>query len=158
MDLHVTIRAIGVLRVQVMLWASRFYRADIVRSAVTCQTKLCHAAGRQQARIGGAVRRMTGDASFSLNRGVLENEGTLLIRMTFDTSGINASCKSRLFEFKAPVRIMTITALHRAFENLVMERQVKLVLYFSVAAQAKLRLAVLQQFQGREGWLFSVGR
>ena len=59
MDLHVTIRAIGVLRVQVMLRASRFNRADIVRVAVTCQAKLCHAAGCQEARIGRAMRRMT---------------------------------------------------------------------------------------------------
>jgi hypothetical protein len=74
------------------------------------------------------------------------NKGTLLVSMTFDTSRIHSSCESRLFEFKAPVRIMTITALHGAFENLVMERQVKLVLYFTVSAQAKLRLADFQQF------------
>lgn len=78
--------------------------------------------------------------------------------MTFDTSGIDSSCESSLFEFKAPVRIMTITALHGAFENLVMEGQIKLVLYFTVAAQAKLRLADFQQFHGGEAWLFSVRR
>ena len=39
------------------------------------------------------------------------------------------------------MRIVTVAALHSAFENLVVERQIELMLDFGVTAQAKLRLA-----------------
>ena len=45
------------------------------------------------------------------------------------------------------MRIVTITALHRTFENLVVERQIELVLNFGVTTQAKLGLARFQQLQ-----------
>jgi hypothetical protein len=53
---------------------------------------------------------------------------------------------------------MTITALHRSFKHLMMEGQIKLVFYLCVAAQAQLRLADFQEFDGREGWLLGVCR
>jgi len=54
------------------------------------------------------------------------------------------------------MRIVTITALHSAFENLVVERHIELVLDFSVTAQAKLGLARFQQLQHRETRLLGV--
>lgn len=39
-DLHVTGRAIVVLSVQIMLWASRLYRSDVMRDAVARQAEL----------------------------------------------------------------------------------------------------------------------
>ena len=124
-NLHVTIRAIGVLRVQVMLRAGRLNCADVMRNAVTGQTKLRHAAGRQQPRIGRAVRRVTRDASFGLHRRMFISEWTLLVRVTLNASRIGAGRQSRLLEFKTAMRIVAITALHRSFENLVMERQIE---------------------------------
>ena len=56
------------------------------------------------------------------------------------------------------MRVMTITALHCAFQHLVMEGQIKLVLHLGVAAQAKLWLTVFQKFDGREARLFGVCR
>lgn len=156
MDLHVTIRAIGVLRVQVVLRASRLNCANIVGNTVACQTKLSHPARCQEPRIRRAMRRMTRDTSFSLNRGMFVNKRPLLVCMTFNTSRVGTSCESCLFQFKAAMRIMTITALHGALKNFVMERQIKLVLHFGVAAQAKLRFANFQQFDGRERRLFRV--
>ena len=47
MDLDVAIRAICVLRVQVVLRARGFVRADAVRDAVASQAELCNAARRQ---------------------------------------------------------------------------------------------------------------
>jgi hypothetical protein len=47
MNLDMAIRAIRVLRVQVVLWTSGLIRADAVRDAVTRQTELCNAARRQ---------------------------------------------------------------------------------------------------------------
>ena len=97
MNLDVTICAIGVLRVQIMLRAGRLYRTDIVGGAVARQTKLRYSAGRQQPRIGRAVRRVTCAASFGLHRCMFESEWTLLIRVTLHASRIGAGCESRLF-------------------------------------------------------------
>ena len=47
-NLDVAIRAICVLRVQVVLWTGGLVRADAVSSAVTRQTQLCDAARNQQ--------------------------------------------------------------------------------------------------------------
>ena len=46
-NLDVTVRAVRVLRVQVVLWTSGLVRADAVRRAVTRQTELGHAARDQ---------------------------------------------------------------------------------------------------------------
>ena len=87
---------------------------------------------------------------------MFESEWTLLVRVTLHASRIGAGCQSRLFEFKTAMRIVTITALHGAFEHLVMERQIKLVLHFGVTAHTKLRLAHFQQPERREARLLSV--
>jgi len=42
---------------------------------------------------------------------------------------------------------MAIAALHRTLKNLMMERQIKLVLCFAVATYAELRLVHLQELQ-----------
>lgn len=55
------------------------------------------------------------------------------------------------------MRIVAIAALHSAFENLVVERQIELVLNFRVTAQTKLGFARFQQLQHRETRLLSVG-
>jgi len=54
------------------------------------------------------------------------------------------------------MRIVTIAALHRAFEHLVVEWQIELVLNFGVTAQAKLWFARFQQLQHRETRLLGV--
>ena len=92
MDLYVTICAIGVLRIQVVLWAGWFLSADAVRNTVTCQTKLGHPARCQQPRIRRAMRCVTGDAPFGLNRGMFVDKRPLLVRMTLDTSCVGAGC------------------------------------------------------------------
>jgi len=78
--------------------------------------------------------------------------------MTFYASRIGACCQASLFQFKTAMRVMTITTLHRAFKHFVMEGQIKLVLHLGVAAQAQLRLAHFQKFDGREGRLLGVCR
>jgi hypothetical protein len=95
-------------------------------------------------------------ASFRLYRSMFENEGTLLVSVTLDTSRIHAGRQSRLFEFETAMGIMAIAALHYSFEHLVMERQIELVFYFRVTTQAKLRLAHFQQLDHREARLLSV--
>ena len=96
-NLDVTVCAIAVLRIQIMLWPGRLDCADVVGNAVTCQTKLWHATGRQQTRISRPVRRMTGAASFCLHRRMFESEWTLLIRVTLHAGRVGAGSQSRLF-------------------------------------------------------------
>ena len=92
------------------------------------------------------MRSVTGDAAVGLDRGMLVNKRPLLVSVALDAGGVRAGSESRLFEFKTTVRIVTIAAPHRAFQHLVMERQVELVFGFAVTTEAKLRLAVSKQF------------
>jgi len=104
MNLEVTVGAVGVLRVEVMLRASRLNCAHVMRHAVACQTKLGHAAGYQHPRIRRAVWRMTRATSLRLDWGMLEGEWPLLVGVALHASRISASGQSRLFEsYKAAV-------------------------------------------------------
>ena len=90
------------------------------------------------------MRRMAGRASFRLERRVFVSERPLLVGMALYARGIGAGCQSCLLEFETAVRIVAITALHRAFQNLVMERLVEIGLHFVVTTDAELRLPDLQ--------------
>lgn len=156
MNLDVAIRAVPVLRVQVVLRTCGLLRPDTMRDAMAGQTKLCNAARNQQTWIGGAVWCVTRNASFCLNGSMLVNKRSLFVCMTLDTSGIGAGGQSRLFELKAAVRIVAVAASHRAFQHLVVERQVKLVLGLAVTIHAKLWLAVSEQAYVGKAWLLCV--
>ena len=122
--------------------------------AVTRQTELGHAAGYQQARIRRAVRSVTGDAAVSFHRRMLVNKRSLLVSVTLDAGCVRAGRESCLFKFKTAVRIVAVAALHGAFQHLVMERQIELVLGLAVATQAELRFAGSEQLQiGDAGFL-----
>jgi hypothetical protein len=69
------------------------------------------------------------------------NEWPLFVGVTLDASSVGARREPSLFQFEATVRVMAIAALHDAFQNLVMERHIELVLRFAVATEAELRLA-----------------
>ena len=155
-DLDVTIRAVCVLRVQVVLRPGRLIRAHAVRGAVTSQTELRDAARNQQARIRRTVRRVTRDAALGLDGRVLVNKRTLLVRVTLDTCRVSTGRESCLFKFETAVWIVAVAALHRAFQHLVMERQIKLVLRLAVTTQAKLWLALAEQLQIRNAWLLRI--
>src|SRR2546421_680516 len=75
-DLRVAGRAVGVLRVLVVLRTGRFRRADVVSQAVASQAKLIDRAEAQQTRIRRAVRRMASRASFCLYRRMFVSEWT----------------------------------------------------------------------------------
>ena len=51
-NLDVTRRAVGVLRVLIVLWSSRLNGSDVMRHAMTRQTKLVNRAESQEPRIG----------------------------------------------------------------------------------------------------------
>ena len=52
--------------------------------------------------------------------------------------------------------IVAIAALQRAFQNLVMERQLELMFDLAMTAQAQLRFAGLEQLQTRDAGLLCV--
>ena len=102
------------------------------------------------------MRRMTSDAPIGLHWSMLVNKRALLVRVTLDAGGVSAGGEACLFEFKTAVRIVAVAALHRAFQHLVMERQVELVLGFAMATEAKLWLAFAEQLQIRKPGLLRV--
>lgn len=100
--------------------------------------------------------RVARDAAVSLNRSMLVNKRTLLVRVTLDARGIDARRQSRLFQLESSVWVVAIAALHRAFQHFVMERQVELVLRLAVTTEAKLWLALPEQLQIRQAWLLRI--
>ena len=54
------------------------------------------------------------------------------------------------------MRIVAIAALHCPFQNLVMERQVELVLCLAMTTETELWLAVSEQLQIGEAWFLRV--
>jgi hypothetical protein len=77
--------------------------------------------------------------------------------MALYARGICAGGQSGLLEFETAVGIVTITALHHAFEDLVMKWLVEIGLNFVMTVHAELRLAGLQQEASCEVVLFRVG-
>ena len=99
---------------------------------------------------------MTRNAAVGFHGGMLINEWALLVCVTLDASRVGAGGESRLFKFETAMWIVAIAALHGSFQYLVMEGHNELVLLFTMAAQAKLRFAGLQQLDGREAGLLRI--
>lgn len=97
------------------------------------EAKLPHAASLEHLRIRRAVRRVARRAAFDLERRMFENERAGLIAMALDARCVRTYGEFRLFLFEASVRIMTVAAVHRSFEDLVMERLAELSLCFGMA-------------------------
>ena len=155
-NLDVTGRAVGVLRVLIMLWSSRLNGSDVMSHAVTGQTELIDCAESQQPRISRAVWCMAGHAAFSFQRRMFISEWPLFVCMTLNASCIAARGQARLFKFETAVRVMAIAATHRAFHDFVVEGHRERRFHFAVATEAKLWVAHFQQFDRRESWLFGV--
>ena len=100
---------------------------------------------------------MTGSAAFCFQRRVLIGEWPLLIRVALDTGGVSAGRESRLFRFKAAVRVVTIATLDGAFLDLVVKRLVEVRFHFIVATHAELCFANLQQCDAGVTRLFRIG-
>jgi len=139
------IRATRILRILVVRWTSRLIGAHAVVNAVTRQAQLVNTSEFQQSWISRAMRCMAGRASFGLEWCVFVSKRTLLVGMALYARRIGAGCQSCLLELETAVRVVTITALHRAFEDLVMKGLVEIRLYFVMTTYAELRLADLEQ-------------
>ena len=102
------------------------------------------------------MRRVTRDAAVGLYGSVLVNKRSLLVRMTLDARCVGARRESCLLEFETAMRIVAVTALHRAFQNLVMEGQIELMFCLTVATETKLWLTIPEQLQIRKAGLLRV--
>jgi hypothetical protein len=107
---------------------------------VTFETKLPHRTSLQHLRIRRTVRCVTRGATLDLEWCVFENERALFVAVALDTRGVGADGKLCLLLFESAVRIMTIAAVHRAFEYFVMERLAELSLCFGMTRHAELGL------------------
>ncbi len=150
------IRAVRILRIQVVLWTGGLVRAHTMRHAVTGQTELRYSTRDQQTRVGRTVWRVARDATVGFDRGMLVDKRTLFVCVTLDACCIGARRESCLFEFETAVWIVAVAALHRAFKHLVMERQIKLVLRLAVTTQTELWLALAEHFQIRDAGLLCI--
>ena len=156
MNLHMTGRAVRILRVLVVLWACGLNCANVMRHAVARQTKLVYRTESQQPWIGGTMWRVASGATFGLERRVFKSKRSLLISVTLNARRIRAGRQSRLLEFKSTVRVMAVTALHGSFEHFMMEGRAKRRLYLTVTTQAELRIAGPEHRQCREARLFRI--
>ena len=88
----------------------------------------------QQFSIDRAVRAMTNGAAFA-HGFVLENKGTRLFPMTLGATFILPRHRQAAgrFENIRPVRIVTLHAIHFAFENRMVMRELKLGVRFEMA-------------------------
>ena len=120
-NLDVTRRAVGVLRVLIVLGTSRLNSPDVMCHAVTRQAELVDRAESQEPRIGRTMWRVTCHTTFGFYRGVLISEWPLFVRVTLDTGSIAAGRQARLFCLKTAVRIVAIATAHGAFEHFVVE-------------------------------------
>src|SRR6185295_4495147 len=90
------------------------------------------------------------------HRSMFEGERSLLVGVALDTSRIRSRRQPGLFGLKSTVRIVTIRAAHRAFQNFVMEGRRKLRLDLVVTTHAELRIVCLQHANRREAGLLSI--
>src|ERR1700675_1953373 len=89
-------------------------------------------------------------ATFNLRGRVLEYERSLLVGVALDARCIGARVEPCLLRFESAVGVMTITALHHAFEDPVMERLGELRLGLIMTSHAQLRLALNEHLLWRQ--------
>ena len=111
---------------------------------VTLQAQQVHLADSQKARIIGPMRRVATRASLGFYRHVLIHEGSLLVRVAFDTNGVPAWQCPHLLERCGAVRIVTVAALDQAFLDTVVIGLSKVSLLRRVASVTKFRLSTHQ--------------
>jgi len=100
--------------------------------------------------------RVTRSAAFGLHRRVFVGERTLLVSVALDASCVSARRQPRLLQFKAAVRVVTIAATHRAFQDFMMKRHVELRLHFIVTTGAELRVVRAQHARRRKARFLSI--
>jgi len=125
-------RARLILRRLVMkIWCSRSSAKG--GSGMTLQAKDVEVAGFYQARIRGAVWRMTNHATLGLNWLVLENERSLFVGVAGIANRIARRRRAQLLADESAVGVMTIGTLDESLFDTMVEGHVKLRLRLLMA-------------------------
>ena len=114
-------------------------------SSMAFETELTDRCTFQHFWVARSMRNVAGGAAFELCRCMFESEWPLLAAMAFDACYVGTDRELGLLRFKTAVSVVTIAALHRSFEHLVVEGLVEVGLNFVVTTYAELRLSGLEQ-------------
>ena len=116
-------------------------------SGVALEAKLVHVVASEHAGIGRSMRRVAECAAFSLDDGMLVDEGAgvLLVALDADRILLRGGLGHALLE--CAVRIVAVGALHQALIHLVMERLGEGGLYVLVALLAENLLRGFQELR-----------
>ena len=98
------------------------------------EAELSYRGPLQHFRIARPMRDVAGRTALEFRRSMFEYERPLLVRVTFDARDVGTDRELRLFRLKPAVGVVTVAALHHAFQHLVMEWLRELRLLFAVAA------------------------
>ena len=104
--------------------------AGIDGERVALQAHQVYLAALKQTRIGRTMWSVAGNASFGFDRRMFVHKGSSLFRVALETDGITGSRGPQLPGLKPAVGIVTITALHHAFIDTVMEGAIELLFGF----------------------------
>ena len=97
------------------------------------------------------MREVAADATFSLNRSVLIDEGSSRRQMAFGAHYELPSSRRQRILAKGAVRIVAVCTFDQPLFNLVMDRHRELWLDVAVALEAELGLLYLEQILRRAG-------
>ena len=112
------------------------------RVGMALKTELPHFISFEHLGTVRSVRGVAGGAAFDFQRRVLEDERPLLVGVAFDTGCVSAGVEPGLLLLESAMWVVTIRAVHRAFQNPVMERLRELRLRFVMTGEAQLRLSL----------------
>src|SRR5579872_2056996 len=99
----------------------------------------------QQARIGRAVRRVTGYAPLGLDHRMLEDKRACGFGVALGANGILIGSGFQLLAFEGAMSVVAIAAGHQALIHFVVEGLSEGRFYIGVTRVAKLRLGGLQE-------------
>lgn len=102
-------------------------------------------AALEQTRIVGAVRRVAGNAAFSLDGRVLPRKRTGLVGMAAEAHLVLRRGSAQLASQEPAVLVVAVAAVDQSFVDAMMEGLGEIGLYFLVAGVAQRRLRGLQK-------------
>lgn len=134
----------------------RHTRCGVWRWQVTLQADCVYIRLNQQLGIRPPVREVAADATFSLNRSVLIDEGSGHQQVAFGAHDELPSSRRQRILAKSAVRIVAVCTFDQPLFNLVMGGHGELRLDVAVALEAELGLLHLEQMLRRAGCMDDV--
>jgi len=118
------------------------------RIGMALKTKDPHFVPLEQLGVVRAMRSVANHTSFHAQGGMLKHKRALLFGMALQARDIGTRRQSHLLELKPAMRVVTVTALHGAFQDLVPERRIELRFDLIMTREAEHRLLLDQHLLG----------